>query len=158
MRCPFCGEEDTKVIDSRSIEGRKKRRRACLKCGKRFTTFESVERPLVMVAKRDGSFEPFNRNKLLAGIYNSIKKRPVKMEAVNGIVEEIEAELANEMVTVVSPDRIGSMVMERLQKIDPVAYVRFASVYLAFSDVADFVRVISEMPGAEEEPLSEQPA
>ena len=158
MRCPFCGEEDTKVIDSRSIEGRKKRRRACLKCGKRFTTFESVERPLVMVAKRDGSFEPFNRNKLLAGIYNSIKKCPVKMEAVNGIVEEIEAELANEMLTVVSPDRIGSMVMERLQKIDPVAYVRFASVYLAFSDVADFVRVISEMPGAEEEPLSEQPA
>ena len=149
MRCPFCGEEDTKVMDSRSIEGKKKRRRACLKCGKRFTTFESVERPLVMVAKRDGSFEPFNRNKLLAGIYNSIKKRPVKMEAVNGIVEEIEAELANEMVTVVSPDRIGSMVMERLQKIDPVAYVRFASVYLAFSDVADFVRVISEMPEAE---------
>ena len=149
MRCPFCGEEDTKVMDSRSIEGKKKRRRACLKCGKRFTTFESVERPLVMVAKRDGSFEPFNRNKLLAGIYNSIKKRPVKMEAVNGIVEEIEAELANEMVTVVSPDRIGSMVMERLQKIDPVAYVRFASVYLAFSDVADFVRIISEMPDAE---------
>ena len=149
MRCPFCGEEDTKVMDSRSIEGKKKRRRACLKCGKRFTTFESVERPLVMVAKRDGSFEPFNRNKLLAGIYNSIKKRPVKMEAVNGIVEEIEAELANEMVTVVSPDRIGSMVMERLQKIDPVAYVRFASVYLAFSDVADFVRVISEMPEAD---------
>ena len=149
MRCPFCGEEDTKVMDSRSIEGKKKRRRACLKCGKRFTTFESVERPLVMVAKRDGSFEPFNRNKLLAGIYNSIKKRPVKMEAVNGIGEEIEAELANEMVTVVSPDRIGSMVMERLQKIDPVAYVRFASVYLAFSDVADFVRVISEMPEAE---------
>jgi len=149
MRCPFCGEEDTKVMDSRSIEGKKKRRRVCLKCGKRFTTFESVERPLVMVAKRDGSFEPFNRNKLLAGIYNSIKKRPVKMEAVNGIVEEIEAELANEMVTVVSPDRIGSMVMERLQKIDPVAYVRFASVYLAFSDVADFVRVISEMPEAD---------
>ncbi|MBQ8920920.1 MAG: transcriptional repressor NrdR [Oscillospiraceae bacterium] len=157
MRCPFCGEEDTKVIDSRSIEGKKKRRRACLKCGKRFTTFESVERPLIMVAKRDGSFEPFNRNKLLAGIYNSIKKRPVEMEAVNGIVEEIEAELANEMVTVVSPDRIGSMVMERLQKIDPVAYVRFASVYLAFSDVADFVRVISEMPEAEE-PASGQPA
>ena len=79
------------------------------------------------------------------------------MEAVNGIVEEIETELANEMVTVVSPDRIGSMVMERLQRIDPVAYVRFASVYLAFSDVADFVRVISEMPEAEE-PASGQPA
>ena len=145
MRCPFCGEEDTKVIDSRSIEGKKKRRRMCAKCGRRFTTFESVERPLIIVAKRDGSYEPFNRNKLLAGIFNSVKKRPVQPETVNSIVDEIEAQLANEMVAEVSPDRIGSMVMERLRKIDPVAYVRFASVYLAFSDVADFVRVISEM-------------
>lgn len=145
MRCPFCGEDDTKVIDSRSVEGKKKRRRMCAACGKRFTTFESVERPLIMVAKRDGSYEPFNRNKLLAGIFNSVKKRPVQPETVSAVVDEIEAELANEMVTEVSPDRIGSMVMERLRKIDPVAYVRFASVYLAFSDVADFVRVISEM-------------
>jgi len=158
VRCPFCGEEDTKVIDSRSVEGKKKRRRACQKCGKRFWTFEVVERPLVMVAKRDGSFEPFNRNKLLAGIYNSVKKRPVSMEAVNGIVDEIEAELANEMVTNVSPDRIGSMVMERLQKIDPVAYVRFASVYLAFSDVADFVRIISEMQEKTKDSVSEPSA
>ena len=149
MRCPFCGEEDTKVIDSRSIEGKKKRRRMCAKCGKRFTTFESVERPMIMVAKRDGSYEPFNRNKLLAGIFNSVKKRPVQIEAVNAIVDEIETELANEMITEVSPDRIGSMVMERLRKIDPVAYVRFASVYLAFSDVADFVHVISEMQDEE---------
>lgn len=158
MRCPFCGEEDTKVIDSRSIEGKKRRRRVCHGCGKRFTTFEAVERPLIVVAKRDGSFEPFNRNKLIAGIYNSIKKRPVKMETVNSIVEEIEAELANEMVATVAPDRIGSMVMERLQKIDPVAYVRFASVYLAFSDVADFVRVISEMQEKTADPLTEPPA
>ncbi|MBQ6042329.1 MAG: transcriptional repressor NrdR [Oscillospiraceae bacterium] len=145
MRCPWCGEEDTKVIDSRSVEGKKKRRRCCTKCGKRFTTFECVERPLLMVAKRDGSFEPFNRNKLMGGIFNSIKKRPVKMEQVNALVDEIEAELANEMVQTVSPDRIGSMVMERLMNIDPVAYVRFASVYLRFSDAADFVRIISEM-------------
>lgn len=145
MRCPFCGEDDTKVIDSRSVDGKKKRRRACQKCGNRFWTFEVVERPLIMVAKRDGSYEPFNRNKLLAGIFNSIKKRPVPIEVANGIVDEIEAELTTEMVTTVSPDRIGSMVMERLQKVDPVAYVRFASVYLAFSDVADFVRIISEM-------------
>ncbi len=145
MRCPFCGEDDTKVVDSRSIDGRKKRRRHCLACGKRFTTFESVERPLLMVAKRDGSFEPFNRNKLISGIYSAIKKRPVKMEDVNTIVDEIEAELANEMATIVSPDRIGSMVMERLRRIDSVAYVRFASVYLAFSDAADFIRIISEM-------------
>lgn len=145
MRCPFCGEEETKVIDSRSIEGKKKRRRMCQRCGKRFNTFECVERPLLMVAKRDGSFEPFNRNKLIAGIYSAIKKRPVQMEAVNDLVDEIEAELGNEMISEVSPDRIGSMVMERLQKIDTVAYVRFASVYLKFSDVDDFVRIIQEM-------------
>ena len=145
MRCPWCGEEDTKVIDSRSVEGKKKCRRCCTKCGRRFNTFECVERPMLMVAKRDGSLEPFNRNKLIGGIVNSIKKRPVKMEQVNGLVDEIEAELSGEMVSTVSPDRIGSMVMERLMKIDTVAYVRFASVYMAFSDVADFVRVISEM-------------
>ena len=145
MRCPFCGEDDTKVIDSRSVEGKKKRRRCCIKCGKRFTTFESVERPLLTVAKRDGSYEAFNRNKLIGGIVNSIKKRPVSMDQVTGLVDEIEAALANEMVSTVSPDRLGTMVMERLQKIDTVAYVRFASVYLAFSDVADFVRIISDM-------------
>lgn len=145
MRCPWCNFEETKVIDSRSVEGKKKRRRHCTQCGRRFTTYEVVERPLLMVAKRDGSFEPFNRNKLMGGIVNSIKKRPVKMEQVGALVDEIEAELANEMVSTVSPDRIGSMVMERLMKIDTVAYVRFASVYMAFSDVADFIRVISEM-------------
>ncbi len=100
---------------------------------------------MLMVAKRDGSLEPFNRNKLISGIVNSIKKRPVKMEQVTGLVDEVEAELSGEMVSTVSPDRIGSMVMERLMKIEPVAYVRFASVYMAFSDVADFIRVISEM-------------
>ena len=146
MRCPFCGEEDTKVIDSRSTEdGKKKRRRMCAKCGKRFTTYESVERPLLMVAKRDGTFEPFNRNKLLGGIYSAIKKRPVQVEQVNALVDEIENELGNEMAQTVSPDRIGSMVLERLRRIDTVAYVRFASVYEAFSDVDDFIRIISEI-------------
>ena len=158
MRCPWCGYEDTKVIDSRSVEGKKKRRRHCTQCGKRFTTYEIVERPLLMVAKRDGSFEPFNRNKLIGGIVNSIKKRPVKMEQVNALVDEIEAELANEMVSTVSPDRIGSMVMERLMKIDTVAYVRFASVYMAFSDVADFIRVISEMQNKSADESSEPTA
>ncbi|MCQ2434812.1 MAG: transcriptional regulator NrdR [Oscillospiraceae bacterium] len=145
MRCPFCGEDDTKVVDSRSVDGKKKRRRHCLKCGKRFTTFEAYDRPLLMVAKRDGSFEPFNRNKLIAGIYSAIKKRPVHMEDVNNMVDEIESELQGGMVNTVSPDQIGSMVMERLRKIDSVAYVRFASVYMAFSNVEDFIRIISEM-------------
>ena len=124
MRCPFCGEEDTKVIDSRSIEGRKKRRRMCAQCGKRFTTFETVERPMLMVAKRD-----------------------VDIDTVNDLVDEIESELANEMVSTVSPDRIGQMVLDRLRKIDVVAYVRFASVYQKFSDIDDFVRIISEVRG-----------
>ncbi|MCQ2406994.1 MAG: transcriptional regulator NrdR [Oscillospiraceae bacterium] len=145
MRCPFCGEEDTKVIDSRSVEGRKKRRRCCTKCGRRFNTMESIERPLLMVAKRDGSLEPFNRNKLIAGIVNSTKKRPVKIEQINSLVDEIEAQLNAETAQAVSPNRIGSMVMERLMKIDTVAYVRFASVYMAFSDVEDFIRIIREM-------------
>ena len=145
MRCPFCGEEDTKVIDSRSIEGRKKRRRICLRCNKRFTTYETVERPLLMVAKRDGSFEPFNRNKLIAGVFSSLKKRPVDVETVNNLVDEIENELAGEMAATVSPDRIGSMVLERLRKIDTVAYVLFASLYQAFSSIDDFVRIISEV-------------
>ncbi len=145
MRCPFCGEEDTKVIDSRSADGKKKRRRHCLQCGRRFTTFEYVERPLLMVAKRDGSFEPFNRNKLTAGIFSAIKKRPVKMEDITNMIDEIEADLCADAVNTVSPDKIGSMVMERLRNIDPVAYVRFASVYMAFSDVDDFIRLIQEM-------------
>lgn len=145
MHCPFCGNDDTKVVDSRSIDGKKRRRRHCQKCEKRFTTFESVEKPLLMVAKRDGSFEPFNRNKLIAGIYSAIKKRPVQMDVVTNMVDEIEVELSAEMASTVSPDTIGTMVMTRLRDIDPVAYVRFASVYLAFSDVDDFVRVISEL-------------
>ena len=147
MRCPFCGEEDTKVIDSRSIEGRKKRRRMCTRCGKRFTTFETVERPMLMVAKRDGSFEPFNRNKLISGVISSVKKRPVDIDTVNDLVDEIEAELANEMTSTVSPDRIGQMVLDHLRAIDVVAYVRFASVYQKFSDIDDFVRIISEVRG-----------
>lgn len=145
MHCPFCGNDDTKVVDSRSIDGKKRRRRHCQKCEKRFTTFESVEKPLLMVAKRDGSFEPFNRNKLIAGIYSAIKKRPVQMDVVTNMVDEIEVELSAEMASTVSPDTIGTMVMTRLRDIDPVAYVRFASVYLAFSDVDDFIRVISEL-------------
>lgn len=113
---------------------------------------------MLMVAKRDGSVEPFNRNKLIGGIVNSIKKRPVKMEQITGLVDEIEAALSGEMVSMVSPDQIGSMVMERLMKIDTVAYVRFASVYMAFSDVADFVRVISEMQEKSGENLNGQDA
>ena len=90
MRCPFCGFEDTKVIDSRSIDLKKRRRRECTNCSKRFTTYETIDKPLLMVEKKDGSFEPFNRNKLITGIYSAIKKRPVSVDDVSKIADEIE--------------------------------------------------------------------
>lgn len=145
MRCPFCGAGDTKVVDSRTTDDRKKRRRHCQQCGKRFNTYEIVERPMLMVTKRDGSVQPFSRQKLTAGILSALKKRPVKPETVNNMIDEIEAVLYQTHVSQVSPDEIGSVVMERLRRVDPVAYVRFASVYMAFSDVEDFIRVIRDM-------------
>ncbi len=147
MRCPFCGFEDTKVIDSRPADGRKRRRRECTNCQKRFTTFECVERPMLMVIKRDGTFEPFDRDKLIAGIFSAIKKRPVSVEAVSSMVDEIEAYYANEMKTQAPSEEIGDMVLERLKRVDPIAYVRFASVYKDFSDVEGFIRAIRELDG-----------
>ena len=147
MRCPFCGYEDTKVIDSRPADGKKRRRRECTNCQNRFTTFEVVERPLLMVVKRDGSFEPFDRQKLIAGIYSAVKKRPVSVDAVSRLVDEIENYYANEMKTQVTSAEIGDMVLERLKRIDPIAYVRFASVYKDFTDVEGFIRAIRELDG-----------
>ena len=147
MRCPFCGYEDTKVIDSRPADGKKRRRRECTNCQKRFTTFEVVERPLLMVVKRDGSFEPFDRQKLIAGIYSAVKKRPVSVDAVSRLVDEIENYYANEMKTQVTSAEIGDMVLERLKRIDPIAYVRFASVYKDFTDVEGFIPAIRELDG-----------
>ena len=139
MRCPFCGYEDTKVIDSRPADGKKRRRRECTNCQKRFNTFEVVE--------RDGSFEPFDRQKLIAGIYSAVKKRPVSVDAVSRLVDEIENYYANEMKTQVTSAEIGDMVLERLKRIDPIAYVRFASVYKDFTDVEGFIRAIRELDG-----------
>ena len=147
MRCPFCGYEDTKVIDSRPADGKKRRRRECTNCQKRFTTFEVVERPLLMVVKRDGSFEPFDRQKLITGICSAVKKRPVSVETVSALVDEIENYYANEMKTQVTSAEIGDMVLERLKRIDPIAYVRFASVYKDFTDVEGFIRDIRELDG-----------
>lgn len=145
MRCPFCGFEDTKVVDSRPADGKKRRRRECTNCGKRFTTYEVVEMPLLMVLKRDGSYEPFDRNKLIKGIYNAIKKRPVSMEAVANMVDEIENYYANRMQNQTTTSEIGDMVLAQLEKIDLVAYVRFASVYKDFTDVESFIKIISEL-------------
>ncbi|MGN1480679.1 transcriptional regulator NrdR [Porcipelethomonas sp.] len=145
MRCPFCGYEDTKVIDSRPMDAKKRRRRECTKCGKRFTTFETVERPLLMVLKKDGTFEPFDRSKLIRGIFNAIKKRPVNIEQVNTIVDDIENYYANAMLNQATTEEIGNMILDHLKKIDDVAYIRFASVYKDFTDVDSFIKAISEL-------------
>ena len=145
MRCPFCNFEDTKVIDSRPSEGKKRRRRECTNCGKRFTTYEVVEKPLLMVYKKDGSFEPFDRMKLFKGLQTAIKKRPVSVEQVNALVEDIENTYANAMQTETTTSEIGDKVLAGLKKLDSVAYVRFASVYKDFDNVNAFIQIISEL-------------
>ena len=145
MKCPFCGFEDTKVIDSRPSEGKKRRRRECTSCGKRFTTYEVVEKPMLMVYKKDGSFEPFDRGKLIKGLQNAINKRPVSVEQVTALVDDIENTYANKMQTETTTSEIGDMVLHGLKKLDHVAYVRFASVYKDFGDVDSFIQIISEL-------------
>ena len=149
MKCPFCDNADTRVIDSRPTEEGHaiRRRRGCDKCGRRFTTYEKVEETILMVAKKDGKREAFDRNKLLRGIARACEKRPVTMAAMEGIVDEIERTLNNTMEREVSSDMIGELVMEQLKKVDEVAYVRFASVYRQFTDVNTFVKEIEKLIG-----------
>lgn len=147
MKCPFCGFEDTKVIDSRPSENRKRRRRECTNCQKRFTTYEVVEKPMLMVSKRDGSFEAFDRDKLIGGILSAIKKRPISLDDVTTLVDNVENTYANEMKNQVTTVEIGDKVLAGLKKLDLVAYVRFASVYKDFSDVESFINIISELDG-----------
>lgn len=147
MRCPFCNFEDTKVIDSRPSEGKKRRRRECTNCGKRFTTYEVVEKPLLMVYKKDGSFEPFDKAKLFKGLQTAIKKRPVSVEQVTELVDDIENTYANAMQTETTTSEIGDKVLAGLKKLDHVAYVRFASVYKDFDNVDAFIQIISELSG-----------
>ncbi|MBR4628500.1 MAG: transcriptional repressor NrdR [Ruminococcus sp.] len=144
MKCPFCGYEDTKVIDSRPSDEKIKRRRECTKCGGRFTTYEAVERPMLMVEKRSGGFEPFDKAKLIKGIFTAIKKRPVTKAQVEDIANQVENTCADQLRSFVSSREIGSIVLEKLREIDPVAYIRFASVYENFTDVKSFVAAISK--------------
>ena len=141
MKCPFCEFEESKVIDSRPTdEGEAiRRRRECLKCGKRFTTYEKIENIPLMVIKKDGSRQMFDRQKLLNGIMRACEKRPVKTSDMEHIVTEIEAATQNLLEREISSQKIGEMVMERLPKIDEVAYVRFASVYRQFKDINTFM-------------------
>ncbi|MDR1573843.1 MAG: transcriptional regulator NrdR [Clostridiales Family XIII bacterium] len=146
MRCPFCENNDTRVIDSRPTEeGHAIRRRRECDCGKRFTTYEKVEEVPLIVVKKDGGREGFDRNKILNGIIKACEKRPVPMAVIEKIVAEIERGLNNMMEKEMSSSIIGELVMERLKEIDEVAYVRFASVYRQFTDVNTFISEIESL-------------
>lgn len=140
MKCPYCGNENTKVIDSRPTdESAIRRRRQCDECGKRFTTYEKVETMPLMVIKKDNNREPYDREKLLAGIVRSCHKRPVSISKINSIVDEVETTIFNLGEKEIHTNRIGEIVMDKLKEVDPVAYVRFASVYREFKDVNTFM-------------------
>jgi transcriptional repressor NrdR len=147
MRCPFCGEESDKVIDSRSVQEGKavRRRRECQSCNERFTTYEYIERVALTVIKTDQRREPFDRAKLKRGVEISTAKRPVSQKQIDTLVEEVENELFKLSKSEVASQLIGEMVMERLRDLDEVAYVRFASVYRKFSDKTEFVDELKKL-------------
>ncbi len=147
MKCPFCGNIDSKVIDSRPTEDnqRIRRRRECMACQKRFTTFEIVEITPIMVVKKDGSIQAFNRDKVLSGMVKSCEKRPVTTQDLEKATDNIEYKLVNSLKSEVSSIEIGELVMEELKRLDEVAYVRFASVYRQFSDINTFFEELSEL-------------
>ncbi|MBI4879771.1 MAG: transcriptional repressor NrdR [Planctomycetes bacterium] len=147
MRCPFCATNNDRVIDSRTSGDAFviRRRRECLECGKRFTTYEKVEEPTLHVVKKDGSRVPFEREKILAGLRKACEKRPVSMDLLEETVNKIEAQLNEAFDKEVSSKFIGQMVMQALREIDNVAYVRFASVYREFKDVNEFLDALKPL-------------
>ena len=147
MYCPKCGYIDSKVVDSRQSEDRKtiRRRRECLKCKHRFTTYERYEETPLVVQKKDGTTEEFDREKILKGLIRAAEKRPVSIESMNEIVDSIEKELSNSMAKQVKSKKIGEMVMDRLKDVDEISYVRFASVYRSFKDTKSFYEELKKM-------------
>ena len=147
MKCPYCGDEESKVIDSRPTEDgeRIRRRRECLNCAKRFTTYEVIETVPVVVVKKDKSREAFDRNKLLNGLLRACEKRPVPLETLERIVDEIETLLQNSLDREVPSTLIGTYAMDKLKKVDEVAYVRFASVYREFKDINTFMDELNKI-------------
>ena len=147
MKCPFCGYSESRVVDSRPTDENEKirRRRECLKCNSRFTTYEVIETVPIMVVKKDKSREAFDRDKLTRGILRSCEKRPVAIEEIVKMVDKIEAELSNSLQREVTSYRIGELVMKYLKPIDEVAYVRFASVYRQFGDISAFMDELKTM-------------
>ena len=147
MNCPYCGHRDSKVMDSRPAEegASIRRRRECVFCARRFTTYETVERALVVVIKKDGSRQTFEREKILRGMLRACEKRPVSMEALEEIAAEIEQELQSAMEREIPTDVIGEAVLRRLRGLDQVAYVRFASVYRQFQDIDSFLEELDKL-------------
>lgn len=147
MKCPYCGHLETDVVETRDSEdlSSTRRRRECRKCTKRFTTYERVENIDLVVIKKDGRRENFDRDKLRLGIIKACEKRPIGRELIESILEEVEQELRQKESVEVSSKTIGNVVLRRLKKIDKVAYLRFASVYLDFDDLADFGKMIEKI-------------
>ena len=147
MKCPHCGFQESKVVDSRHSEDGTsiRRRRECLNCQKRFTTYETIERMPLIVVKRDGFRQSFDRVKLINGMVRACEKRPVPLEKLEAIADEIEQELQGKLEREVSTVEIGEMVMKRLKEVDEVAYVRFASVYRSFKDINTFMDELSKL-------------
>ncbi len=149
MKCPFCSYEESKVIDSRPTdEGQRiRRRRECLQCTKRFTTYEIIESLPIIVIKKDKSRESFNRDKLMTGLLRACEKRPVSIDQLDNMIDEIETIIQNSLDREVSSEKIGELVMEKLKGIDEVAYVRFASVYRQFKDINTFMNELNKLLG-----------
>lgn len=149
MKCPYCGFKESKVVDSRPAEEGSsiRRRRECLSCAKRFTTYETVESMPMVVIKRDGSRQTFDRRKLVNGMLRACEKRPVSLGQLEKIGEEIEQELQNSLEREISTERVGELVMDKLKSVDEVAYVRFASVYRQFKDIGTFMDELNKLMG-----------
>ena len=146
MKCPYCGKENTRVIDSRPTDDSSIRRsRQCDECGKRFTTYEKVETLPLIVVKKDNNREPYDREKIVAGIVRSCHKRPISMTQINDMVDDIEGQIFNMGEKEIPTTTIGSIVMDKLKDLDEVAYVRFASVYREFKDVNTFMDEIKKI-------------
>ena len=147
MKCPFCGLDNTRVIDSRPADDNSsiRRRRLCDECGKRFTTYEKIEMMPIIVIKKDDNREPYDREKIVAGIVRSCHKRPVSLAQINQMVDEIETQIFNSGEKDIPTTKLGMIVMDKLKKLDEVAYVRFASVYREFKDVNTFLEEINKI-------------
>jgi len=154
MKCPYCGYKEDKVVDSRATaeESAIRRRRECLKCGKRFTTYEYIEEVSLLVIKKDGRREPFDRKKVLSGIIKACEKRPISMEKMEEIVIQVERAIQKKSDREVASSKIGELVMEKLKALDDVAYVRFASVYRQFKDVGQFMVELKDILNKERQP------